>query len=55
MPDESYLRSAGFGDDVARHGESRLKNLLRIVDGRLEQLGEVFILGLVLIAGEDTG
>lgn len=46
---EPRLRSASLGDDIARHGESGLKDLLSVVDGSLEQLSEVLILGLILV------
>jgi len=47
--EESCLGATGLRDDVTGHRESGLKNLLGVIDGSLEQLGEVFILGLVLV------
>jgi len=47
--EEPRLRAARFCDDVARHREPGLKDLLSIVNRSLEQLREILVFGLVLV------
>ena len=47
---ETGLRSAVFRVDVARHGETRLQNVLRIIHRRLEQLSKVLVARKLVIA-----
>lgn len=45
-----YLWAAMLGVDVPRHGEAALQDLLRVVDGRAQQLREALVLRHVLVA-----